>query len=211
MSITQNSCESFVEALASGAPTPGGGGASALVGAVGMALGSMVGNLTLGNKRYADVHEDIRELTDKAASLQTRLMELVEKDAQVFAPLSKAYGLPANTEEEKAHKAAVMAECLDACCQVPMAIMSACCEAIELHKAYGEKGTAIAISDVGVGVACCRAALTGASLNVFINTKAMKDGAKAEAYNAQAEAMLEKYLPMADGIYNQVKDRFKRN
>lgn len=98
-------CNEFVEVLGSKAPVPGGGGASALVGAVGTALGNMVGALTVGKKKYADVEEEMKELMAKATTLQDELLHLIERDAEVFEPLSKAYGMPRETEEEKAEKA----------------------------------------------------------------------------------------------------------
>jgi len=208
MEFTKESCEAFIEVLASKAPVPGGGGASGLVGAVGMALGNMVGSLTLGKKKYADVQEDMIVLKEKADALQRDLLTLVQKDAEVFEPLSKAYGMPKETEEEQAEKARVMEAALRDACSVPMEIMEKCCEAIALHQEFAQKGTAIAISDVGVGVACCRAALQGASLSVFINTKSMAGREYAEAVNARAEAMLEKYVPFADAIFADVRARF---
>ncbi len=208
MEFTKGSCEAFVEVLASKAPVPGGGGASAVVGAIGTALGNMVGSLTLGKKKYADVQDDIIALKAKADALQADLLALVQKDAELFEPLSKAYGLPKETEEEKAEKARVMEAALKDACSVPMEIMEKCCEAILLHKEFAAKGTALAISDVGVGVACCRAALLGASLNVFINTKSMANRDYAEEINRKAEAMIDEYVAMADEIYAAVRARF---
>lgn len=208
MEFTKGSCEAFVEVLASKAPVPGGGGASSLVGAIGTALGNMVGSLTLGKKKYADVQDDIIALKAKADALQMELLDLVQKDAEMFEPLSKAYGLPKETEEQKAEKARIMEAALKDACSVPLLIMEKCCEAIELHKEFAAKGSALAISDVGVGVTCCRAALLGASLNVFINTKSMTDKAYAEKINEKAEAMISKYVAMADEIFADVRARF---
>lgn len=207
MRFTQRSCEEFIEVLASKSPVPGGGGASALVGAVGTALGNMVGSLTVGKKKYAGVESDIVTLKKKADELQAEFIALVERDAEVFEPLSRAYGMPKETESEKAEKARVMESALKAACGVPMEIMEKCCEAIALHREFGEKGAAIALSDVGVGVALCRAALMGASLNVFINTVAMTDRAYAEGINAQTRGMLKIYVPLADEIYDGVLQR----
>lgn len=207
MDFMKESCTDFVEMLASKAPVPGGGGASALVGAVGTALGNMVGNLTVGKKKYKDVEDDVRALMEKAEVLRYDLIILAQRDAEVFEPLSRAYGLPRETEEQKAEKVRVMEAALKEACSVPLEIMSCCCEAIELHREFAEKGSAIAISDVGVGVACCRAALQGASLNVFINTKSMTDRKYAEAINRRAEDMLTEYIPLADQVYAQVRAR----
>ena len=202
-------CNEFVDVLASKAPVPGGGGASALVGAVGTALGNMVGSLTVGKKKYADVEEEMYSLKEKGTKLQEELLRLVERDAEVFEPLSKAYGMPRATEEEKAEKARVMEIVLKDACSVPMEIMEKCCEAIELLEVFAEKGSTLAISDAGVGAAMCKAALLGASLNVYINTKSMKNREYAEELNAKCDAMLEKYPPMADRVFESVLGRLK--
>ena len=207
MELIEQSCTCVVEALASKAPVPGGGGASALVGALGMALGNMVGSLTVGKKKYAAVEDRILELQGQATRLQQELLELVAADAKAFEPLSKAYGMPKETPEQQAEKARVMEQALKDACAVPYRIMEVCGEAIRLHREFAEKGSAIAISDVGVGVACCKAALLGASLNVFINTKAMADRACAEDYNWRAEALLAEYTALADEIYASVRRR----
>ena len=202
-------CNEFVEVLASKAPVPGGGGASALVGAIGTALGNMVGSLTVGKKKYADVEEEMYALKAKCDTLQKELLALVEKDAEVFEPLSKAYGMPRNTEEEKAEKARVMEIVLKDACSVPMEIMEKCCEAIELIQEFAAKGSTLAISDAGVGAAFRKAALEGASLNVYINTKSMKNREYAEELNAKADAMLAKYPKMAEEIFESVLGRLK--
>lgn len=207
MSFLNQEIQSFTDVLASKASVPGGGGASALVGAVGTALGSMVGALTVGKKKYADVEADIIELMKKADAVRAELLKQIDEDARVFEPLSKAYGLPKDTEEQKAEKDRIMEECLHEACSVPMQIMVKCCEAIELQKDFAAKGSSLAISDAGVGVAFCKAALQGASLNVFINTKSMKDRDYAEMLNRQALAMLDTYVPMADEIYEGVYSR----
>ena len=190
-------CNEFVEVLGTKAPVPGGGGASALVGAVGTALGNMVGSLTVGKKKYADVEAEMYELKAKADQLQKDLLRLIERDAEVFEPLSKAYGMPRETEEQKAEKARVME------------IVLKCCEAIDLLVEFGAKGSALAISDAGVGAACCKAALKGASLNVYINTKSMADKAYAAELNEKCDAMLEKYTKIADEVFDSVLERLK--
>lgn len=202
-------CNEFVEVLASKAPVPGGGGASALVGAIGTALGNMVGSLTVGKKKYADVEEEMWELKAKSDKLQAELLRLIERDAEVFEPLSKAYGMPRATEEEKVEKARVMEIVLKDACSVPMEIMEKCCEAIDIIVEFAAKGSALAISDAGVGVAFCKAALKGASLNVYINTKSMQNREYAEELNAKCDAMLEKYTKIADEVFDSVLGRLK--
>ncbi len=202
-------CNEFVDVLGSKAPVPGGGGASALVGAVGTALGNMVGALTVGKKKYADVEEEMKELMAKATTLQDELLHLIERDAEVFEPLSKAYGMPRETEEEKAEKARVMEIVLKDACSVPMEIMEKCCEAIDLIVEFAAKGSALAISDAGVGAAFCKAALEGASLNVYINTKSMKTREYAEELNRKCDEMLAVYTVKADEIFRNVLGRLK--
>ena len=207
--IIERNCSDFLEILASSAPVPGGGGASAFVGALGVALGSMVGNLTTGKKKYEHVQNDIKLILGKAEKLREEFIDLVEKDAKVFEPLSKAYGLPKNTDEEKKIKEEVMEKALKQACGVPLEMMEKALEAMTLHEELAEKGTRIAISDVGVGILFCKSALMGASLNVFINTKLMKDREIAETINAKAEAMILEGTAKADRIYNKVEAMIK--
>ena len=125
MELTKSSCEGFLESLASKAPVPGGGGAAALVGAAGVALGNMVGSLTVGKKKYAAVEADLRTLNARAEALRRRLETLVQADAEAFLPLAAAYGLPKETPEQQAHKAAVLEQALDGACAMPLEIMPA--------------------------------------------------------------------------------------
>lgn len=210
MSFSDKSCSEFVEVLASKAPVPGGGGASAMVGALATALGNMVGSLTVGKKKYAAVEEEMRALKDRCDRLQKDFLHLVERDAEVFEPLARAYSMPKNTEEEKAEKARVMEIVLRNACSVPMEIMEKCCEAIDIIAVFAEKGSVIAISDAGVGAAFAKAALQGASLNVYINTKSMADKALAAELNARCDRMLEEYTGKADAIFDSVLGRLKK-
>ena len=199
------SCEEFTDKLASSAPTPGGGGAAALVAAVGVALGNMVGSLTAGKPKYAAVEADIVALDARAQELRVRLLSLVDADAEAFAPLSAAYGLPAGTDAEREHKAAVMEGCLHDAAAVPLALMGACAEGIELCAEYARIGSALARSDAGCGAALCRAALQAASLNVFANTKLMAERAYAAELDARAELLLATWLPVADETFSAVR------
>lgn len=205
MKFQETNLKEFTAVLASKESVPGGGGASALVGAVGMALGNMVGSLTVGKKKYADVETEMIAFMKQAELLRVRLLELIDEDAACFVPLAKAYGIPKDDPERDA----IMENALREACSVPMEIMRVCCEALELIDGFAAKGSALAISDAGVGAACCKAALQGASLNVFINTKSMRDRACAEELDREAEAMLEKYCKMADEIFDLVFQKIK--
>ncbi len=207
MNFTEQSCSDFVKALAGSDPVPGGGGASALAAAIGTALGNMVGSLTLGKKKYAEVQDEILELKASADKLQNELLELVRKDAECFEPLSRAYGLPKSTPEEAEKRERVMEECLDLASSVPMEIMRKCCEAIDVTCRFSKIGTAIAISDAGVSATLLKASLQGASLNVYINTKLMTNRTKAEALNKEADAMLLEYGKKVDDTFDEVRKR----
>ena len=199
----------FLEVLSSKEPVPGGGGASAAVGAFAAALGMMVANLTVGKKTYAAVEEEILGVRERLEKIRDQLVVLADRDAEAFEPLSKAYGMPKETEEEKAEKARDMAIVLKDACSVPMEIMEKCCEALDLIKEFAAKGSKLAISDAGVAATFCKAALKGASLNVYINTKSMADREYAEVLNAKADAMLEKYCKLADETFDSVLGRLK--
>ena len=205
MSFVNISATEFVSVLSSKAAVPGGGGASALVGAVGMALGTMVGSLTVGKKKYAGVEADIIALMEKATALQNELLRLVDADAEAFEPLSRAYGIPKDDPDREK----VMEDALRTATAVPMDIMRTCARAIDLHVEFAAKGSALAISDAGVGVAFCKAALQGASLNVFINTKSMADRAYAEAVEKEADGLLTRYCALADETFNSVVNRLR--
>ena len=204
MDMTLANCREFVSVLASDAPAPGGGGAAALVGAIGTALGNMVGSLTVGKKKYADVQDEIIALKAKCDALQTELLNQVEADEVNFLPLAKAYGIP----KDDPNRDMIMAEATVIACSTPLKIMELCGEALEAIKVFADKGSRLAVSDAGCGAVCCKAALQAASLNVFINTKTLKNREVAEEMNAKALGMLDKYGAMADEIFNSVKAGF---
>jgi formiminotetrahydrofolate cyclodeaminase len=198
MAFSDKDIEGFTSELASKAAVPGGGGASALVGAVAAALGSMVGNLTVGKAKYADVEDEVRVLMAQADDLRAQLLHLIDRDAEVFEPLSKAYGIP----KSDPGRAQVMEDALDLACSVPLEIMRTLARVIEVHARLAQIGSRLALSDVGVGAALAKAALQGASLNVFINTKAMGDRPHALELEEEADALLGTYVVLADETYS---------
>ena len=209
MEMMEKSCGQFLAELAGKAPTPGGGGASALAGAAGVALGNMVGSLTVGKKKYAAVEADIQALNARAETLRGELEALVQADAEAFAPLAAAYGLPKDTPEQAAHKAAVLEKALDAACAVPLQIMEKCAEGITLAEEYAAKGSVLAVSDAGCAATLCKAALQAASLNVFINTKLMTDRNCAGALDAKADSLLNEFVPRADAVFESVMQKLR--
>ena len=204
--MLNKTCIEFAEVLASKEPVPGGGGASAYVGSLGMALGSMVGNLTLGKKKYADVEEDIKALLERSQQLMKILNDLVEADAEAFKPLSDAYRLPSGTDEEKEYKETMIQASLKAAAQAPLDIAKACTEAIELHKEFAEKGSRLAVSDAGCGAIFCKAALQGARLNVLINLNLMKDEDLKYKMQKEIDEVTLKGAAMADEVYSYVEN-----
>lgn len=196
----EKNVDKFLETLASSAPTPGGGGASALCGALAIALGNMVGNLTLGKKKYADVQEDIAALNEKAETLRKDFVALIDADAEAFKPLSEAYGIP----KDDPMRADVMESALLKAVQPPMEIMRKCVKALEVISEYATKGSALAISDAGCAAALARAAADAAALNVRINTKSMTDHKVANHLNVEANSLVMHCNLVAEEIYDTV-------
>lgn len=199
----------WVDALASKAPVPGGGGASALGGALGAALGQMVVHLTIGKKRYADVEEEMEKNLTELNRLGEEFLRLADRDGEVFAPLAEAYSMPSETREQREEKERVMEERLLAASQVPLEMMEKALLVINILEFLGEKGSRMAISDVGVAAQFAKAALTGAAMNVYINTKAMKNREKAEELNRKAEWLIEDGKQRGDAVYEKVLEQLR--
>ncbi len=198
MSMVDNPCTHFLSELASKAPVPGGGGAAALGGAIGMCLSNMVGNLTVGKKKYADVEGEVKDLLQRGDAVIEKLKNLVDKDAEVFAPLSKAYGLPKDTPEQIKKKDETIEECSKVACSVPLEIMRNAYEGIQIHNRMGQIGSMLAISDVGCGVAFLKSALIAASLNVIINLNTIKDPKFLEETRNEMNKLLDEGSRLAD-------------
>lgn len=206
MSLKNVSVSEFTELLASKESVPGGGGASALVASIGIALGDMVGEFTVGKKKYADVEEDIIALMERAQELRIRLLECIDDDAKLFEPLSKAYGIPKDDPDRDA----IMEECLVNAALVPMEILKISCEAVTLEKEFATKGSRLMISDAATGVAMCQAAIKGAAVNVKVNTKLMKNREYAKTVNDEVDALVNEYIPLCDEVFNLVYDVFNQ-
>lgn len=200
MEQMNRSCREFVAALASSAPTPGGGGAAALAGAVGTALGNMVGALSVGKKKYAEVEPELRAMMARCDELQSALLQQVKADADCFAPLAAAYAIP----KDDPNRAGVLEQATLNACGAPLEIMRLCAEAIDVIEVFAEKGSRLAVSDAGCGAVLCKAALQAASLNVFINTGALRDRTAAGELNEKANVYLAA-CEKADAIFAQVR------
>lgn len=211
MSELDRTLPDYASALASKAAVPGGGGAAAYVGALGAALGSMVGNLTTGKKTYADVEDEITELIARADALRDQLLELSDADAAVFLPLSEAYGLPSTTLEEQAHKQAVLQPALRAAAEVPLQMCEVLVEVIGVLGRFAEIGSRLAVSDAGCGAALCRAALQSAELNVLVNTRLLDDDALRRDLDARTSELVARGVRQADTAMAAVANHLRRS
>ncbi len=205
--LTGKTLTDFLDALSSSAPAPGGGSVAALSGALGAALVSMVCNLTLGKKRYADVQDDITALVERSEALRHELTDLLEADVQAYTGVSQAYQMPRETDEEKAARSEAIQEALKKATVVPMQVAEACVQVLELCTPAAEKGNVNAVSDAGVAALMAEAGLRSAALNVLINTHAIKD----VDFAAQTESKLSDLLAgkpaLKDQIYDLVMDK----
>ncbi|MGI5874801.1 MAG: cyclodeaminase/cyclohydrolase family protein [Bacillota bacterium] len=209
MRFADKKSQQVIEELAAKLPVPGGGGAAAFVGAIGTALGNMVGSFTKGKKKFAAVEEDIADLQLKCDAVQKRLLDLMDEDALLFEPLSKAYAMKETTVAERREKERVLEQTTLDACKVPLEIMEECCLAVDYLEEFLKKGNPLLVSDVGVGALCCKAALLSAALNVYVNTRLMKNRAVAEEMNAETAARAETYAEKADMIYASVLKQLK--
>lgn len=205
--IPQWSCEKFLDETFSKAPVPGGGGVAALIGSIGVALAGMVGNLTTGKKKYAEYQADIERILTDARALQDELLSLIDKDAENFYPLSQCYGLPAETDEEKAIKEEKMQAALKVAITAPIEIVKLSYKAIKLHEELMTKGSKLAVSDVGCGVVCLKAALQSGWLNVMINLKSITDEAYIKSITDELLPLVIDGEKLADNIYENVKSQ----
>lgn len=205
--LTEKPVTTFLDELASSAPAPGGGSVAALSGALGAALISMVCNLTVGKKKYADVQEDVEALLEKSEALRKELVELLEADVKVYTEVSKAMKMPRATDEEKAARTAAMQKALKAATDVPMQVAEACVEVMDLCQPAAEKGNVNAVSDAGVAVLMAEAGLRSAALNVLINLAWIKDEAFVTENRAKLDALLEGKPAIRDEIYDLVVEK----
>ena len=204
MMMLEQKTKEFLDVLSSSAPVPGGGGASAAVGAFASALGMMVTNLTIGKKKYIDVEAEMEDIRSRLEALQQELVGLTDRDAEAFEPLSRAYGLPKETEEQRIEKERVMEKALYEASVVPLQIMKTVFRVMEDLEVLGEKGSRLAVSDVGVAVLFARAALEGASLNIYINTRLMKNREQAERLNQESDELIAEAGRLQEKIYTGV-------
>lgn len=194
--MMEYTCRDFADALAAKRSVPGGGGAAAYVGALGVALANMVGNFTTGKKKYAEYEQDIQRMLIEGDRIRVCLLDLVDKDAAAFEPLSRAYGIP----KEDLERPNILEEATKRAIEAPVEMMHQICAAIALLEEMGEKGSRMLVSDVGCGALLCRGALESAALNVFINTKSLMDQEFANRVENECDQMLREYSSRAETL-----------
>jgi len=204
MTLTILSCNDFAAELASKKPVPGGGGAAALTGALGVALNTMVANYSVGKKKLMQYEKQHDDIIKKGENLRIKLLDLIEKDAESFEPLSKAYVMPSTTDEEKKEKEECMQKCLKIACSAPMETMNLVYEGVLLHEELVDISSKTIISDVGVGIQCLKAALNSAYLNVLININSITDEEYVAKNKEKSKKLLEDGIKKADVIYEKV-------
>lgn len=194
----------FIEALASEAPTPGGGGASAYCGALAAALAAMVGNLTIGKKKYASVEEEVQESLRVLGGLRRRLIELVDEDAEAFKPVAAVYRMPKDTPEDLEARRKAMQDAIDLACDVPLQIIDVCLDLLEQCEFMAKFGSKMVRSDAAAAAILAKAAIQSASLSVFVNIASMENKRKAAAYRELTNRKVRKASLVADLIYANV-------
>ncbi len=199
------SLNDFIKELSSKSPVPGGGGASALIGAVAAALCSMVANLTSGKKKYADYQDDIDRIIGKMNSSIRSLMNLIVKDAEVFLPLSEAYSIP----KEQPGRDEILESALVNACSIPLEIIREAASLVDIIEELKIKGSRLAVSDVGVAASACRAALDGAAMNVYINTNLMKDKKYAAKVNEETACIVANSCKRLEKVYNDILNELR--
>jgi formiminotetrahydrofolate cyclodeaminase len=205
--IKDKTIQVFLDELASKSSTPGGGSAAAIIGAMGAALISMVANLTVGKKNYEAVEGEIKTILARSEALRTQLTDMVKADVDVFNKVMGAYGLPKDTDEQKAQRTEAIQTALKEATDVPLACAKLCAEVINLCLPVAEKGNKGVISDAGVAVLAGYAALRSAALNVYINIGGIKDESFVRDRSKQLETILSGMDGLTEKVYQIVKSR----
>jgi formiminotetrahydrofolate cyclodeaminase len=203
--LTQKPVNTFLDELASSAPAPGGGSAAALGAAIGAALVSMVANLTVGKKKYADVQADIQHILSQSETLRHKCVKLLEDDVAAYTQVSKAFKMSRDTDEQKQARTAAIQDALKGATAVPMELAETCVEILQLCPDSAEKGNVLAVSDVGVAALMAEAALRAAALNVWINLGSIKDEAFVTREGARLDALLEGKAELKERILKDVR------
>lgn len=182
----------FMDETASESPAPGGGSISAYMGALGAALGSMVANLSAQKRGWDERWDEFSQWAEKGKEIQAQLIKLVDEDTNAFNKIMDAFGLPKNTEEEKAARQTAIQDATRFATEVPFKTMELCYESMSIAKAMAETGNPNSVTDAGVGALAARSGAIGAFLNVKINAAGLDDKELAAKLIKAGEAVIEK-------------------
>ncbi len=201
----------FLDDLASSSPAPGGGAVAALAGALGAALTVMVCNLTIGKKKYADVEEELKPVRTSAEELRATFAQLVESDTLAFTKVIEAYGLPKDSDPQKALRSAAVTEATKEAALVPLEVMKHCIDALALAQQVASKGNVNSISDAGVSALMLHAACEGAALNVKVNLAALADSDFVGWKLDEVGSLLSTSRMMLEEIQSIVEERMRKD
>ncbi len=204
MKLVEMQVSQFVDVLASDAPAPGGGSAAALDGALGIALTNMVAELTIGKTKYQEFEPLAIEIKAKATALKNDFIIAIDKDTEAFNNISAVFGMPKDTDQQKAERKAAMQAALKICTESPYQIMELCLSALQLTKEAIGKTNTSASSDLGVAALNLKAAVQGAWLNVLINIGGINDQEFVKKYQDLGQKTLAEATATADYIYEEI-------
>jgi len=208
---TKKTLNTFLDELASSSPAPGGGSVAALSGALGAALTSMVCHLTIGKKKYADVEPEIKKVLSQSEALRAQFTRLVDKDTEAFNKVMEAFGLPKESDAQRALRSAAIAEATKEATLVPLEVMKHCIDAIALAQEAASKGNANSVSDAGVSALMLHAACEGAALNVRINLNGLSDAEFVGWKSEELNSLLNTSRMMLDETMAIVAEKMRKN
>ena len=204
MKIADMKVTELINEVGAGTPAPGGGAVAGLAGGIGVALTMMVNGLTLSKKGFEDDRERILDAIAKGNELKTRLLDVMDRDTDAFNVVSAAFGMPKDTDEQKAARSAAIQNGLKGCTKTPMEMMELIDETLTLAHSLLGRFNDTSASDLGVAFLSLKAGIQGAWLNVLINVGSLKDQEFAAEYRARGEKLLAHALPLADECYAEI-------
>lgn len=187
----EKTLQQYLDDLASSQPTPGGGSAAALSGAMGAGLASMVARLTLGKKGYEDVQSEIESLITETEQLRTRFQQLMQEDIEAYGRLSECFKMPRSSDEEKQARSEAIQARLGEAALVPLEVAESAAQLARLCQRIAEIGNKKVLSDIATGTMLASSAGTGASWMVRTNLMSMKDEKHILALSDRLNAALE--------------------
>jgi len=200
----------YIDDASAGQPTPGGGSVAALAGALGVSMGCMAANFTIGKKKFRDVEPKVRELLASLESAREQLLHLMDEDTRAYGQVDAAYQLPQNTDEEKRARQQAIQDALKVAMEVPLRIMGLCRDVLGVLAQLVDIANPNLISDVGVSAVLAEAALRAARLNVDVNLRYLKDEALRAGTCREAEAMERAAAAHARAVMAKVQQALAR-